>query len=128
MTSFRILRALAGLLLLSGCTADKACTLIGCTDGLSLALSGGIPASFELTLSAEGQAPKKISCPGGTADYICLPQSVFVNNYTPDRVELTLSAREQQLSGSYTPVYTSSEPNGPGCGPSCRQGRIELTL
>lgn len=123
------LMSLTVLSLLLGCsTADKACTLIGCNDGLSVTFKGSPPENFTLRLKADGQADINVTCPGGSTQFTCLPDRVMINNYTPTQVDVTYTAGDKTLTRSFTPSYTSSEPNGPGCGPVCRQASVELDL
>lgn len=120
---------LPALVLLGACAAQqKECTLIGCADGLSINFKGQMPAAFNLKLKASGESDLNIDCPGGTSRFICLPESVFINQYTPEQVELTYTAGDKTVTQSFKPTYTQAQPNGPSCGPNCRQGHIEVTL
>ena len=119
---------LSSCLLLSACTAEKACTLIGCNDGLNIGFKGSLPQNFTLTLKASDQPDLTLSCPSGSARHVCFPDSVFVNNYTPESLEISYTAGETSFTRSFTPSYRNAQPNGPGCGPDCRQGKVELEL
>lgn len=122
------LLTLAAFGLLLGCTADKACTLIGCNDGLSVTFKGTAPDNFSLKLKAEGQTELNLSCPGGSSQFTCLPGRVLVNNYTPAQVEVTYTAGDKTVTRSFTPSYTTASPNGPDCGPSCKQATVEIEI
>ncbi|MEZ0372024.1 MAG: hypothetical protein ACAI44_23235 [Candidatus Sericytochromatia bacterium] len=115
--------------LLSACTPEKACTLIGCVDGLNITLKGQVAQSYTLKLKVQGQPDQNLSCPEGTSGHICFPNgSVFVNNYTPQSVEITYTAGEKTVTKKFNPSYSTSNPNGPDCGPTCKQARIELEV
>ncbi|MEZ0371645.1 MAG: hypothetical protein ACAI44_21315 [Candidatus Sericytochromatia bacterium] len=124
-----LLVTLTALCLISACTPEKSCSLIGCVDGLKITLKGQVAQSFKLTIKAQGQPDHNLSCPEGTSGNICFPDgSVFVNNYTPQSVEITYSAGEKTVTRSFNPSYTTSSPNGPECGPTCKQARVELEV
>lgn len=117
---------LAGLLM--ACSSQQDCLLIGCFDGLSVAFKGQLPAAFSVKLKATGQSDLELACPGGSSQYVCLPDSVFVSRYTPESVEVTYTAGDKTQTQTLKPTYTTSRPNGAACAPECRQGKVELTL
>ncbi|AKT38461.1 hypothetical protein [Chondromyces crocatus] len=82
----------------SGCSEAPACTS---TPGFILGLSGcALPAS-EHKLSG-----------------IEFPQTT--PSSPPARISVKVYADETLLGeGAYTPTYTTSQPNGPDCGPTC---------
>lgn len=128
LKSLRPLALLIAGLLVACATPEKACTLIGCNSGLNIAFKTAPAASYSLTLKAQGQADLSLSCPPGATTHTCFPDSVFVNNYTPATVEISYKAGDKTVTKSFTPTYTSSRPNGAGCEPECRQGKVELEI
>lgn len=112
----------------SACKADQACTLVGCVDGLNISFKGTLPATFSLKLKESGKADLTLACPGGSSQYVCMPESVFVSNYTPAEVEVSYTAGDKTVTKSFKPTYASASPNGPKCGPACKQGKVELEI
>jgi hypothetical protein len=52
----------------------------------------------------------------------------------PEKVRVTITRKHRSqgqkilADESFAPVYQTLQPNGPGCEPICRQGRVELSL
>lgn len=121
----------AGILLstLMGCGAvgNGPCTLLPCNNALKIKLSGQ-SSSFSLKLKATGQAEKTINCPSDkAADAFCNSDSVQIQNYRPEEVEITYTSGDKTVTRTLKPVYTETTPNGPGCG-TCRDGEVTLAL
>lgn len=149
----------------SGCTARSggegdgtseptACTEIGCTDGLVIAvtpMSSWPHGAYRFTIDADGTT---ITCTGalplpdcGTPAMTCdaggvgigesgcaLPDgehafSDIVFASSPKAVTLTVTRDDQPLATqSWTPTYVTSQPNGPDCPPTCTGARVQLAL
>lgn len=121
----------AGILLstLMGCgvVGNGPCTLLPCNNALKIKLSGQ-SASFSLKLKATGQAEKTINCSGDKAtDAFCNSDSVQIQNYRPEEVEVTYTSGDKTVTRTLKPVYTETTPNGAGCG-TCRDGEVTLAL
>lgn len=134
--------------------AEKACTEIGCTNGLTLNVDPGYEwrwgfyeFSFLIdgrSISCKGQLPLK-KCEDGSSfrcssDMIqigesgcALPPSdlhgistIYIND-TPRRVFLRVKRGGQYvITRTVTPDYQESQPNGPGCGPICTSASYNL--
>ena len=105
---------------------QKVCTLIGCESGLKLAFKEAVPERFSFTLTASDGETRQGECPSRTEDSSCLEKEIFVSQFTPDQVNLSLTLGEQTLTQSFTPDYTLLRPNGPDCDPECRQATITV--
>jgi len=130
-----------------GCSS-KACTLIGCGPAFEVRfqLAGGnwSAGTYNVTVTADGTAAScDVTLPLGscqTSSVLCTGVHDWEFSYggcalppeqhaiygitfwraTPTNVEVVFSRDGQQLAeGTFTPIYESSEPNGPGCGDTC---------
>jgi hypothetical protein len=144
------MRRLLPVLLLSGCDLlpPLACTDIGCTDSLFVEL---VPATGEIepgvyTATLAGDTTETCTFTVGSADGCerCVVESdcdVYgVSGSDGDRLTWTAGVVEGAvvitverdgevlLDDSFTPAYTESEPNGPGCPPTCTQGNASFAI
>jgi hypothetical protein len=138
------------LVLLAGCeTQSKVCSLIGCVDGFSVAFqpadgawrpgrylvqvtADGVTGACEVNLPLPACTTPGATCTGQRAWSLgesgcALPPAqhsltgVAFSGTTPASVAITVSRDGRQLAaGSFSPAYVTSQPNGPGCEPTCR--------
>lgn len=133
--------------------AERACTEIGCSDGLTLNVDPGYQwkwgfyeFSFLIdgrSVSCKGQLPLK-KCEDGpsfrcSSDIIqigesgcALPESahgismVQIND-NPRRILINVRrGGENVITRTLTADYKESQPNGPGCGPVCTSASYNL--
>jgi hypothetical protein len=134
----------------SGCDRlVKTCTLIGCSSGFAVnfqytdgvwrpgryqvdVTSDGVSGSCEVTLPLAPCETPSSTCTGQRSWSLgesgcALPTSqhslsgISFSGTTPAKVDVTVSRDGRQLaSQSFTPSYTTSQPNGPDCEPTCR--------
>ncbi len=120
--------AIALTALAAACDEDasgpRACTLIGCQSGLTLDLSGDLPADFTIRLSADSDSTRTIECDPA---HPCEP-TVFVSDFTPPRVFIEIDGADLGFRQEFVPEYVTSRPNGPDCPPECRQARLDVVL
>jgi hypothetical protein len=108
----------------STCTAvlgPTACTLIGCEDGFTLEVLGGVPAP----------ATVRVSWEGGELTFSCAPGAAcqaFVGSATPESITVQVTWDDGGFTLSTTPAYSNVRPNGRGCPPVCRQARVEVRV
>lgn len=126
--------ALSTLLILTACKAGetpqgKACTLIGCVDGLTVKLTGKTASQFSLeVVPADGQK-WTIQCPTGGSNAICFPANeVLIQKFTPAEVTITATVDGKNTTKTFKPTYTQVNPNGPDCPNQCKQGHVTLEL
>lgn len=55
-------------------------------------------------------------------------QTIEILLDTPTAIQVTIAESEGGASKTFKPAYTTFEPNGPGCGPTCRQWSEVWTL
>jgi hypothetical protein len=127
----RLLRftALGAALLLSACSSfgpDRACTLIGCSDGLTIRLASSSPSYKIEVLSEETGEPipgRIFECSGAC------PQQVFFNGLMAARLTIRVTtAAGSRITGISNVEYRISRPNGPGCPPECLQATVVAEL
>lgn len=138
--------ALGTLLLfgLVGCEGARECTLLGCSDGFFLTVTpeGGAFAAGEYTfaLTLDG-ATRTVSCSLNGAHSQCAgseitaierPSGVVFELALPGakQIEVTITtpcSSTPLATGSFTPTYVATQPNGAGCEPTCRQASATMT-
>ncbi|EYF06739.1 Hypothetical protein CAP_1436 [Chondromyces apiculatus DSM 436] len=150
------LAALAALALTTlGCETTE-CTEMGCVSSfavtfahagaweagsyrVTVTVDGGAPVACTVTLPLDCNAPSP--CPNGTPFYISTEgcaldpaQHVLGGvdfwGVTPASVAVSVHREGVLLGeGSYSPNYTTSQPNGPDCEPTCKNApSAELSL
>lgn len=114
------------LLLLTGCTSNEevpqACTMIGCESGVRVEFAQAPPHPFTVQVTFPDGTSQSASCdrPGSCVD------GVFFAGDTPDRVTVRVTTATGTATHSLEPVYRSTQPNGPDCPPTCRQGTVRV--
>jgi len=120
--------AAAGLLLLTSCAGDLllgGCTLIGCTNGLSIALARIPSVAYTVHLLVEGEAPREVSCPDPSR---CSGPAFFFENTLPAVATVVITTAAGEARQEVRPIYTTNRPNGRGCDPVCRNGTATVTV
>ena len=140
-----------------GGDGGKSCTLIGCVGGFEIGLDKGSAweaGDYTFELDVDGTknsctvtlpfancevAPKcttelktlQIGLSGCMLDKAQHKVSAltFIDAF-PAQLSVTVKLGVTEIGGaSYTPTYTESRPNGPGCEPLCKQApAVKLTL
>jgi hypothetical protein len=121
--------ALAAIPFLWGCDAllgVQNCTLIGCDTGVTVLFSGAAPTAFEVTLTPAGEAPRVIACENVQAGGC--GEAVFFEGVTATRADLEIEWDGGSISRALELEYDRFEPNGPGCGPTCFQARVDVAF
>lgn len=134
------LRLLAPLLLLvNACEIGKDCTLIGCLNQLTIEVTGAgdvIGLSGSVTV---GGRTFVVDCDDPAATEVTCDGSAIIVQLADGEgggeVGWSLSADGADTGGqgyagegTFTPTWTTSEPNGPDCGPTCTSGVGEVAL
>ena len=99
----------------------RACTLIGCTDGLTVELTGTPAGAYRVELEVPGEAQRRVvrcDSPGA-----CGP--VFFE-VTPAVATVHVVTAAGTRSQEVRPAYQVNQPNGPDCPPRCRQARVTV--
>ena len=128
--------------------SSKVCTAIGCGAGFEVRFQGSggewSPGTYNVTVIADGAtASCEVTLPLGpcqTSSMACTGVRDWEVQYggcalppeqhalygvtfwraTPANVQVVVRRDGQQVgAGTFTPTYQTSQPNGPGCGPTC---------
>ena len=101
-----------------GCSSyTEACTLIGCSSGLTVMLDGSPPGPWTIQVQAGGTTMAK-DCPaGGNCGGL-----MFFENFVPTTVSVTVTRGAFSVTyTNLTPTPKVVQPNGARCGPTCQQ-------
>jgi hypothetical protein len=138
-----LLSSLALCFASSGCgdgDGDRSCTLIGCSDGLTVELQPNIPSTYDVQLVLDG-AEGAFTCTqreeggwqvtnqsGETPVQGCTGRGIEIVDATPASVQIAVAAQDLDWTGSINaePEYEALQPNGPECDPTCQ--RASLTI
>jgi hypothetical protein len=108
----------------------KTCTFTAPTD---VQVAGGFVAA-DCTGGVMLSVSPRVTCTtmqsGEAVSRTCTPipgqfeQRIFIRG-TPSRVRIIQKTEETFVDRELTPSYADAQPNGPGCGPACRQANAE---
>jgi hypothetical protein len=112
--------------MLAGCVGNqeppRACTLIGCNDGLNVTVNSAVQQDYSVTVKSGTQTLHTFSCRAGQ------PCMAFLENQTPAIVTVQITTSTGTTSRDFTPEYKLNRPNGPGCDPECKQATITAAI
>ncbi|MDC1221744.1 hypothetical protein N8Z47_03655 [Salibacteraceae bacterium] len=110
-------------LLLSQCS-ERACTEIGCVDGLVITYELEESTRAEVLLSS-GTNEFLMECGGVQTE--CAVTEVF-DQFIVEQMEVKLFQDSTLISSYVQPIlYEASRPNGPGCDPECSQSSVTIS-
>ena len=110
------------------------CTLIGCRDSLELTFSHEPPGQYNVLLTTSTGETRNVSCNNSEISSVdatvamCRSGVVTVYDFTPADVTIVVSWQGGRYSTNGAPTYTSFQPNGPDCPPTCRSGKLTIEL
>lgn len=133
---------------------QQACTEIGCLDGLTISTSLDYvwkPGKYNFDFLIDGRAVKCTGAlplkPCETHSITCSEEGVMITESGcalpadaqgfgdimlgsgPRTIKLTITRDGESIAaGNWAPKYQTSQPNGPACGPVCRQATVKLDL
>lgn len=102
------------------CAGVVDCTLIGCSDGLSVRVVDDLPGPATVRVTADGET-RMFSCDPA---YACRG---FFGGWSPAEVDVEVVWATGSFAARATPEYEMVYPNGRRCGPECRQGDVVVT-
>ncbi|HUH12140.1 MAG TPA: hypothetical protein VMK65_03485 [Longimicrobiales bacterium] len=116
------------LLALSACRGEdpvRACTQIGCSDGLTVEVTGDVPSRYTVRVVPEGAQATEQAC----GDGMPCAGGAFFPDLTPERATVQVLVDDEVVAElTVTPVYDDVQPNGAGCPPICRQARVTVAV
>ncbi len=114
------------------------CTLIGCNNSLKLVFNRPQALPYTITVTSDTGETRSATCaPGqdgtGTSSQtsqivMCQPSSVTFYNFNPQQISIEINWSGARFSESGQPTYTSSQPNGPDCPPTCYSGTFSVNI
>lgn len=125
MRVFWTVSLVAGLTVLVGGCAPRACTEIGCVSGLSILLVNPPAGVYHLQVEVPGEPLRIVRC--GDAEGGCASGTFFLEETTPAQLTIRLvSAGKAIASQTVRPKYDTFRPNGRRCPPLCRTARVQF--
>lgn len=122
-------------------TVHAACTLVGCSDTLSVSLQGQLLRDFTVEVVSEEvgvRQVRRVHCIDGVKqdesgasrvdDSDCFPSAVVFTDLAPAQATVTVEWEGGRVSDTVQPKYQVERPNGPNCPGECRVGGVVLTL
>jgi hypothetical protein len=97
------------------------CTTIGCSDGLSVRITGQLPAPATVRVTA-GEEARTFQCQ--TTEHC----QAFFDGWTPADVSIQVDWGTGSRTATATPDYEPVYPNGPRCDPVCRQASVQVSV
>ena len=111
-----------------GPRGDKVCTLIGCDSGLTVHLNTKPAGTYRVEVFARGPDQQPAYVYDCSTAGIC-QQDIFFSGLIVDhpfiRVTTTVGTKLVEIT---TVTYVSSYPNGPDCGPPCRNATVNVDI
>lgn len=124
-----ILSGVAMLLFLLACDPPTACTQIGCDNTLAIRV---VTEDEQMVVGLVGtitigETTYDVDCTGTSSPEVRCDDDAIRVTVTEDQVDLEVGIDLFRDDGygaatSFTPTWTSSQPNGPDCPPVCWQG------
>jgi hypothetical protein len=105
----------------AGCTGLE-CTLLPCFSGLSILLDRAPDPGTLIGVAVTGDAPLTIDCDVE----MCWPR-LHLDGVFSEEVSVSVTSSAGMNSADYSLNYTTTEPNGAGCG-VCTSAEIHLTV
>jgi hypothetical protein len=122
---------LIGVLLLTGSCDEldifgggPVCTLIGCSDGINLVLTGEVPESYFITIGVPDGESQRFEI----TDNNIKSGHHFFGDITAEKVYVTIEAADTTFTEVFEPEYKKFKPNGSKCPPTCMQANLELHI
>ena len=116
---------------------SRACTLIGCSDSLTLQFSHPLIFPYALQLTASSGETTSVNCTatgfgetpaGGQVSALCQADSLTIDQFTPPKLTILVTWQGGSYTTTASPTYQSVQPNGPNCPPTCQQASWQLNL
>lgn len=102
-----------------------ACTLIGCSSGLTVALQGQLTGAYRVEVRAPGAATAHVfECPEATQ---CAGVVLF-DEFMPSVATVTVTTERGTVRQQIQPTYVTSRPNGKDCKPLCRHATVQVPI
>ncbi|HVF59584.1 MAG TPA: hypothetical protein VNJ70_07235 [Thermoanaerobaculia bacterium] len=100
----------------------KACTMIGCSDGITVVVENAPAPPYTVEVILPDGTSRTSRCeaaPGCDA-------GLFFEGVTAEELTVRVTAGAGSSSEVVHPTYHVVQPNGPGCPPICKQARVQV--
>lgn len=100
----------------------QVCTLIGCESGVNILLGSGYVTPVTVEAGPVDGAMQSRTCDSALA---CTAGVFFADLSAPELRVRVISAGDT-IVRTVRPDYRVTQPNGPDCPPTCRQGQVQF--
>jgi hypothetical protein len=100
------------------------CTLVGCFSGITVTFDAAPPPGTVVELESPLSVPWRVEC---GVDWDCQFDIPFYE-FTPSSLTVRVVTPTGEVTESLNPEYRNRQPNGGGCGPTCRVATIQIEL
>jgi len=116
-----------------------ACTLVGCSGGLTVDVTG-LPAAtpYQIKVSFPSGETRTLTCgtdpttQTNTFDYSCTQTGAYFrlgsNGNPPKDVAVTVDVNGKSVTQLAHPKYEKFQPNGAGCEPVCYSATVQINI
>jgi hypothetical protein len=120
---WRLARLAGGIALLvsAGCDTFRACTLIGCVNGLMIQFAAPPTSAYRVEVSSGNGTVNVFECPTAQCG------GARFEDYFPQTATVTVITAAGTTTTTIAPEYTESYPNGHACGPACRRANVTVS-
>jgi hypothetical protein len=96
--------------------------MIGCSDGITVVVEDAPPAPYTVEVVLPDGTSRTARCePAHACD-----AGLFVEGVTAEQMTVRVTGGAGSSSQVVRPSYETSQPNGPGCPPICKQARVQV--
>ena len=111
----------------------QGCTMIGCFETLAIEFEGFQPETYSVEVSSPSMETVRFECPTPGASNasgftMCTPNGVNLSEVSPDDITVKVSWEGGSKTETFHVSYETYQPNGPQCEPTCRSGKVTMTL
>ena len=99
---------------------DQPCTLIGCTNGLRVTLTHPPAEPYRVDATAGTDTRSQNCAMGG-------PCPILLFDFRPMRATINVVAASGTATYDVVPQQSTSQPNGPRCGPTCTNASVTVS-
>jgi hypothetical protein len=101
----------------------QVCTRIGCSDGVTVEVTGNRTAHVAVEVVAGGVVVDTFDCEA--SDATCRS---MIEGLSEGRITVTIRSGDQSNQRTYEPEFRNVRPNGPDCPPVCRQATVSIAV
>jgi hypothetical protein len=114
-----------------------ACTLVGCSGGLTIDVVGLPPsANYQISVSFPSSETRTLTCGSeaetNTFDQSCSQTGAYFRLATdvnpPQEITVTVEANGKSITQVFNPTYEKFQPNGKSCEPICYNATVQMDI